>query len=431
MRQTPTTLPQSDTRCPWWVEDAPLSPSDASVPAEVDCAIVGAGYAGLSCARRLAALRPDWTIVVVDALAVGQGAAGRNSGFVVDTGHWQPKLGVPGNRELVAVSRHGIGLLHAAVNEHAIACDWDDSGRYHVAVNARGRAAVEHFVDGLRSLNEPYSRVTPEALAEVLGTRYYTHAVHVPGGALVQPAALVRGLARSLPESVTLLERTPVTQIDPGEPVVLRTAAGPMRAQQLVIAANGFVGEWGIATGRVIPLLTFASVTPPLADPPGAARQWGAVPEERMGSTMRRTADGRILVRNGVVFSRRPTLGEPQIERMRTRHQASLVARFAELADVDMSHTWAGVLGVSINNGTCFGSLRPGAWVCAGFNGVGVALGTALGDLLAYEIVGQRHSLSAAAHRFPQPGWLPPSPLLGIGLRAYTGLLQWQAGTER
>lgn len=402
---------------------------------EVDIAIVGAGYTGLACAQRLAALRPQWSIVIVDALRVGQGSAGRNSGFAVDTGHYVPGLGADGNGALVKLARHGIERLRERVHSHAIACDWHEGGRYHVAVNRRGHAALEAFVAGLEAMGEGYRRVEPESLAAVLGTEYYTRAVHVPGGALVQPAALVRGLAGALPETVTCCEASPVRRIEPGSPFVLSTEHARVRAKRVVMTVNGYARGWGIASGRVIPLLTFASVTEPLDDPPGegegAAGQWGAVPEERLGSTMRRTADGRILVRNGVVYRRRPGLGAPDLKRMAAMHSATLASRFPELAERGLDTTWGGVLGMTINGGLSFGAMGDRAWACVGFNGVGMALGTALGDLLAHEIAGESHDLLEHARALPTPGWLPPAALLPVGLGAYTSILQTLAGRER
>ncbi len=47
--------------------------------------IVGAGYTGLSAARKLSELHPNKEIILVDAQLAGEGASGRNSGYLVDT----------------------------------------------------------------------------------------------------------------------------------------------------------------------------------------------------------------------------------------------------------------------------------------------------------------------------------------------------------
>ena len=50
-----------------------------------DWLIIGAGYTGLSAARKLAELHPNQKIIIVDAQLAGEGASGRNSGYLVDT----------------------------------------------------------------------------------------------------------------------------------------------------------------------------------------------------------------------------------------------------------------------------------------------------------------------------------------------------------
>jgi glycine/D-amino acid oxidase-like deaminating enzyme len=47
--------------------------------------IIGAGYTGLSAARKLGQLYPNQKIILVDAQLAGEGASGINSGYLVDT----------------------------------------------------------------------------------------------------------------------------------------------------------------------------------------------------------------------------------------------------------------------------------------------------------------------------------------------------------
>ena len=50
-----------------------------------DWLIIGDGYTGLSAARKSSELHPNQKIILVDAQLAGEGASGRNSGYLVDT----------------------------------------------------------------------------------------------------------------------------------------------------------------------------------------------------------------------------------------------------------------------------------------------------------------------------------------------------------
>lgn len=431
MRERPTHVPALGAPCPWWPAEASALGEPLQDVQTLDCAIVGAGYTGLACARRLAELRPSWRIGVLEALQVGQGASGRSSGYVMDMPHWGPSPDLELHRDMITLSRHGVRLLREAVGRHRIDCGWHEGGRFHVSVNQRGARALTRFRASLEALGEPFAPLPCEALAEALGTTHYTQGLYLRGGALVQPARLVRGLAAALPPSVQLFERTPITRIEPGPTRRLHAEHGEVETRRLVLATNGFSRAWGLARGRVLPVVTFASTTAPLPEPPGRLPQWGVVPEERMGSTVRLTAERQLLLRRGVRFGSLRELGPHVLARVATSHRRSLALRFPALGDVPFTHTWGGVLGVVRSGGPVFGEIGSGTFACGGHNGLGMALGTALGDVLAHLVADEPHPLLAQARRLPPPAWVPPEPLLSVGATATSHVMDLLAGTER
>lgn len=81
-------LPQDDKTNGW----SALLPARAPKPSLrgdviADFVVIGAGFAGLGAARRLAELQPDAKIVVLDGQQLGEGSSGRNSGFAIDLPH--------------------------------------------------------------------------------------------------------------------------------------------------------------------------------------------------------------------------------------------------------------------------------------------------------------------------------------------------------
>jgi glycine/D-amino acid oxidase-like deaminating enzyme len=428
-------LPNDDQHCGWLATLPPLAPARGLRTAQrADCVVVGAGFTGLATARQLAMHRPEWRIVVLEAQRVGWGASGRNSGFVVDVGHYEPKLGVETNRKLVRLGRAGLAHLRALVREHAIECAWTERGRLHGAVGDVGMRALDTFYAGLEAMGEAYQSLDAAAVAAITGTTRYRAAARTPGTAMVQPAALVRGLAGTLPANVDVFEESPVRAVRGGAKCTLDAGDGSVVTDRLFLAANGFTPSLGFLRRRVVPMFTFASLTRVLTESEqralGGDPEWGLVPEERMGSTVRRTRDQRILIRNTVRYTAELEIDEAFRSAVRAIHRRAFHARFPMLADVGFEYTWGGVMGISLNGRQFFGKLADNLFAAAAYNGVGVALGTISGVLLADFAIGAESELLSDMHALPGPNWIPPEPLLGIGVRATLARLTARAREE-
>ena len=405
-------LPHGDGACGWSAAlPTPPPARRLAGAARADCAVLGAGFTGLAVARRLAAADPGLAVAVVDARRAGDGASGRSSGFVVALAHFIARLELETSRRYVALCRMGIGALRDQVAERGIDCAWDERGWLHAAAGEAAAGELPRLRDWLLRLGEPHEWLDAEGLAAITGTPFYRVGLRLPGSVLVQPAALVRGLVAALPSAVDLYEESPVREVRrrPEGGWLLATDGGTLAAERLFVAANGYAPAAGFLADRVLPLLTFGSLTRTLTageqEGLGGEREWGLLAEDAMGSTVRRTRDQRILVRNTVRYD--PRLDVPQrVEaRVRESHRRALAARFPALAGVALEHTWTGVMGTSPNRGHSFGEIEPGLFAAAGYTGAGIAMGTTAGTLLAELALGDR--LAA-----PRDMLGPPRPLL-------------------
>ena len=70
-----------------WINDLITRTNIKTLQSNEDCEwlIIGAGYTGLSAARKLGQFYPNQKIILVDAQLAGEGASSRNSGYLVDT----------------------------------------------------------------------------------------------------------------------------------------------------------------------------------------------------------------------------------------------------------------------------------------------------------------------------------------------------------
>jgi glycine/D-amino acid oxidase-like deaminating enzyme len=249
-------LPADDARNGW----SAILPPRAGRPAlqgdvKADWVVVGAGYAGLAAARRLAENRPDDQVALIEAQAAGENASGRNSGFAIDVPH---NVGssldeLDGSHRYIRLSRAAIDHLDGLVTARRIDCDWSRRGKYHAAASAKGaREVLEPMSRELAAHGEPFRWLDKAALAAEIGTAYFHPEIYTPGGALMNPAALTRGLADSLPANVTLYERTPVTAMHNANGIHLATPSGSVRAPRMILAVNGWAPEFGAWRGRLL-----------------------------------------------------------------------------------------------------------------------------------------------------------------------------------
>lgn len=439
-KMTPiSALPNDDAMCGWYH----TAPRRQARPAhsgnkKARWAILGAGFTGLAAARQLALNFPAEEIVLIDAQEVGFGTSGRNAGFAIDLPHDIGADDYIGDVDLakstLKLNRMGQTILHSLVQEHQIDCHMRPSGKYQAAVEDRGIAVLDAYRRGLDKLGEPYEVIAGEDLPAHIGTSFYRQALFTPGTMLVQPSALVKGLADSLPSNVTLHENTPITGVEYGEKVVLTHRQGRIVTDKLLLANNAFGARFGFLPRTVLPMYLYASLTRPLTDAEqaqlGGKSFWGVIPADPFGSTVRRTHDNRILMRNSFSFNPDQQSKPQCLERFARNHRQSFQRRFPMLPDVDFDYTWSGSLALTQNHKGFFGQLAPNVYGALFCNGLGVTRGTVTGTLLADLIAGKRHELIDFLLSTSGPNTLPPEPLLSIGVNATLWWGQRKAGKE-
>lgn len=434
-----TATPADDATCGWYH----LSPPRHAKPSHsgnttARWVIIGAGFTGLAAARQLALNFPDEKIVLIDAQEVGYGSSGRNAGFAIDLPHDIGADDYIGDIETAKISLKlnltGQQILKSLVEQHKIDCHLRPSGKYQAAIENRGIAVLDAYRRGLDKLGQPYEVIAGEDLPAHIGTSFYRQALFTPGTALVQPAALVKGLAESLPANVELYENTAITDVEYGEKAVLSHRGGRITADKLVLTNNAFGMRFGFLQGTMLPVFTYASLTRPLTEAEqarlGGKDFWGLIPADPFGTTLRRTHDNRILVRNSFSFNRDGRSKQKYLDRFVGRHRDSFARRFPMLPGVEFDYTWGGSLALSRNHMGFFGQLAPNVYGALCCNGLGVTRGTVTGTLLADWLAGQRNDLIDFLLASPGPNKNPPEPLLSIGVNMNLLWGQSRAGKE-
>jgi len=432
-------FPVNDNSNGWSRILPPRTPKAAlSRQQRVNWVVIGGGYAGLAAARRLAENRPDDSILLLEAGEAGENASGRNSGFAIDLPHVtssnQDEL--DGAHRYMALARAAIDYHETQIERYAIDCDWSQPGKYQTASSQQGVSEfLEPFTRELEALNEPYTWIEKDDLAQRLGTRHFEAAVYTPGCRLLNPAALVRGLADNLPENVTLCENTPVTSLDTGAQIRLTTPAGEVVADQLILGVNAFAEKFGYYRRQLLPFAANASLSRPLTEAEQAAlgceKSWGVTPANAFAAiTMRYTNDHRILIRNNIYYN--PDMRETASfqAKIARRHKQLFDERFPMLPAVEMEYTWTGFICLSQNGAPGFGKLADNVYASVCQNAIGVTKGTAGGMLAADMACGIDNELIGFMQSLGEPKRLPMQPFLDLGVRARLAWELWKGRKE-
>jgi glycine/D-amino acid oxidase-like deaminating enzyme len=380
-----------------------------------DWAVLGAGAVGLAFARRIAELRPDDRISIVDASRVGFGTSGRNAGFMMNAHTHARVKNVDARSRENRLCAYGLELLRHLVESHQIRCDWSECGRIYVAASPQGNAALDLISRGYQNMGEPVRPLDHEEMATLTGSEFYSRGLHAPSSALVQPAALMRGLAATLPDNVTLYEDSPVTAIRRDQKFTLVTPAGELRATKLTLANAVFAEDLGFVRHRIVPMALFASLTRPLTDEQRrgmGVEEFGLLPASQNGATVRLTRDGRIFLRNTLAYGRRKAFDPDDIARARDNHLAAIAKRWPALAGIALAGTWRGIMGFTRNEGVVFGELGAGLYAALSADVSPMTRGAAAGKLLAEMACGIDSEELAVLQSLPRAAWLPPDPIL-------------------
>ena len=166
----------NDNNCSW-INDLKKRSNIKNLNKDKSCdwLIIGAGYTGLSAARKLSELHPGQKIIIVDAQFAGEGASGRNSGYLVDT---TLNDGFTSNKELsnyqkkTDIYKLGIDVVKKFIREHQVDCDLNEAGKYFASSNEKDKKKIINFGNTLSKLGFEYNILNKEELSKKLGTDF-------------------------------------------------------------------------------------------------------------------------------------------------------------------------------------------------------------------------------------------------------------------
>jgi glycine/D-amino acid oxidase-like deaminating enzyme len=410
-----------------------------------DVAVVGAGFAGLSAARRLLAHDPGLAVTVLEAGRIAESSAGRNSGFMIDLPHDLTSDGYAGgaarDKALTRLNRQAIDFAEGVARDSGLPDAWfRRSGKVNGAATALGEQANRSYAAHLDALGEAYELLDAQAMRAVTGSDHYASGLFTPGAATIQPAGYIRGFAAGLArQGARISETSPVTAFESlAAGWRLTTPHGRLSAARVILANNGHLESFGFKAGRLMHVMLNACMTAEIPAEAlralGGRESWGLTPSDPMGCTVRRiaTAEGgnRIVIRQGGYYRPSMQTSAADLARAVRRMRDKFDARFPGLRGVPFEHCWSGHLCLTRNAVSVMRELEPGLFSACVQNGLGATRGALTGIGAADLAMGRESEIARFFLAEAEPARLPPHPFDIIGANAYLRWKEWLARAE-
>jgi glycine/D-amino acid oxidase-like deaminating enzyme len=416
----------NDSTCSW-INDLTSRTNIKSLESNEDSEwlIIGAGYTGLSAARKLAQLYPDQKIIIIDAQLAGEGASSRNSGYLVDT---TLNDGFTSNKDLdnykkkTDIYNLGINAVKKFINDYQVDCDWNDCGKYFASSKKEDEKTLINFSETLKKLDFEHNLLSNHELSKRLGTNFYNVALHTKDGVLLHPGKLVRAMIDVLPKNVCLYENSSLLSWKKTKDIIsCKFKNGRINTKKIIFATNGFLKSLGIKSNYNFPITLTASMTRSLTDDEfksiGQPKEWGVLPVRPMGATIRMTKDKRILIRNTAEVYNPFRMSKFDLEKRSINQKIGIQKRFPQLPEDIIQSSWSGVVSRTRNSSQIFEKIDNNVFAAGCYNGSGIGVGTLFGEQIAIKASEENSKEIEIIEARNKPTWLPPQPFLNLGVK--------------
>lgn len=376
---------------------------------ECDVCVIGAGYTGLSSALFLA--EAGYSVTVLEAAKVGFGASGRNGGQLVnsysrDVDVIEQRYGDKSAEVLGSMIFEGGNIIRQRIKQYDIQCDYRQGGIFAALNKKQLNGLAEQKSSWERYGNKQLRMLDSADIAKEVGSESYVGGLLDMSGGHIHPLNLALGEAAAFVGlGGRIFEQSAAVDIKYGEPHVISTAKGRVRAKYLLIAGNAYLSQDldPRVTRKSMPCGSQIVVTKPLPERVAKSLITNNYCVEDCNYLLdyfRITGDNRLLYGGGVVYGAR----EPKdIEQMIL---PKILKTFPQLKGVEIDYRWTGNFLLTMSRMPQFGRVEKNAYFMQGYSGHGVTCSHLAGKLISEMIRGD-------AERFNAFASLPHMPMIG------------------
>ena len=416
----------------YWTDSAPaFRPQARDLPSQVDVAVVGGGFTGLSAALALA--KRGASVAVLEAgERVAAEASGRNGGHVnnglaVDYAEVAAKVGVEQARAWYHAYDAAVDAVERVVREEAIECDFARRGKLKLAtkpahLEALSRSADRLVADGVDT--DVQILHAPRVRAEVASERFVGGLLYKRSGQM-HMGRFAGGLAQAAERRGAMIHTATCVQrlerLGGGQAHRVHTNRGSVHAQQVLLATgaarHGGYASFGWLRRRIVPIGSFIIVTEPL----GEQRAQALLRERRTYVTVanihhyfRLSPDHRLVFGGRARFAISSPVSDAKSGDIL---RDGMVEMFPQLQGVRIDYCWGGLVDVTQDRLPHAGE-RDGLFYSTGYSGHGTQMSVLMGERMAAVMAGDAAANPWQGRDWPAiPGHVgPPWFLPAVGL---------------
>lgn len=407
---------------------------------DVDVAIIGGGYTGLSTAYHLKKEQPGLRIAILESEIIGYGASGRNGGFNMTLfglalGITALRFGRAKAREAHLYMERSVDLLKNLVEELDLDCDYEHTGFLKVATSEKYKKRILDEIELVHKLGiDGIKWLGKNQVREEVKSPVYIGAWSEPRCGILNPAKLSWSWAETLRGmGVEIYEKTPVTQVKRGaKKLSLMTPAGVVTSEKMVFATNAWSHFFPKMANKQLPVWTHIVISEPLTDEQYKSIGWqnrqGIEDARNLVHYYRLTEDNRIVMGGrDVSVSRGYDMDKDMNEQIFEGLRNDVRTIFPQIKGIQFTDAWGGPISVPVDMAPALGYLGDERVVYSlGCVGHGVSLTHLNGQTIRDLILEKKTDLTEVffVNRTQIP-W-PPEPFRSLGVKAIKGYLHME-----
>ena len=407
---------------------------------EVDVAIIGGGFTGLSSAYHLKKAEPDLRVALLESQVIGFGASGRNGGFNMTLfgltlGITALRFGKSKAREAHHYMERAVDTLRDLVKDLKLDCDYEHPGFLRVATSERYKKRIRDEIDLAQKLGiEGIEWLNKDQTLEQVYSPTYLGAWWEPRCGILNPAKLAWSWKETIePMGVQIFENSPVLEIGRNRGTVfLSTQDGRVRADKVIIAANAWSHFFPKLKRKQIPVWTHIVLTEPLTDEHfkeiGWHKRQGIEDARNLVHYYRLTVDNRLVMGGrDVSLSYTDDMDLDLNADIFSGLKEDVREIFPALKGIRFTHEWGGPVSVPVDMAPAIGYAGDKNIVYSlGCVGHGVSLTHLNGKTLSDLVMERKTDLTDVFFVNRRTIPFPSGRLRNLSAKAIAGYMRWE-----